>query len=339
MKNIRKIVACAAILVFAVSTVGCKMIEKTPEAIAKTVVAKVGDKSITRGELDKNYQTVMMIEEAKQKYGEKYYENDEAKELLKQQKSQVLNQMAMEEAVLQEAEKAKAVPKEEDLNKEIQKKIDEFKKSQNIKDDKAYEESLKQNKLTPDEFKTLIKKNIIIEKYHNQIAKSIKVEDKEMQDYYNKLKDKYPAKETEPTKVHLAHILVETEEKAKEVKAKLDKGEDFAKLAKEYGTDGTKENGGDLGTVVVPEGKMDDDFMAGAMKLKDGQISAPVKTQWGYHLIKMIKREDKPAKAFAQVKEQIRKDLTEKKTEDAWNKKLKEIKDNAKIKIYEDKLV
>lgn len=58
VKNIKKLVAAMAITVIAVSAAGCNMIEKTPEAIAKTTVAKVGDKKITRGELDK-YPTIV----------------------------------------------------------------------------------------------------------------------------------------------------------------------------------------------------------------------------------------------------------------------------------------
>lgn len=339
MKNIKKLVAAMAISMFAISAVGCKMIEKTPEAIAKTTVAKVGDKKITRGQLDTYFQTVLLEEQMKQQYGENYAENSEAKEILKEQKKQILDQMTMEEALMQEAEKLNIIPKEEELNKEIDQKIADYRKEQTLEDDKKYEEMLQQNGLTKDSFKEVFRKNIIIEKLHDELVKSVKVEDKEVQDYYNKFKDRYPVKAEDPTKLHIAHILVPTEEEAKEIKAKLDKGEDFAKLAKEHGTDGTKDKGGDLGTVPVVNSGFDEDFMDGAMQLKNGEISSPVKTQFGYHIIKMIKREEKPVKPLTEVKDQINNDLLDKKKNDLWSDKLKEIKDKAKINIYEDKLV
>lgn len=339
MKNIKRLVAAIAISVFAVSAVGCKMIEKTPEAIAKTTVAKVGDKKITRGELDNNFQTVLLGKQLEQQYGEKYAENPEAKEMLKEQKKQILDQMTTEEALIQEAEKLKVLPKEEELNKEVDKKIADYRKEQKLEDDKKYEDMLKENGLTKEGLKEIFRKNIIIEKLHDELMKSVKVEDKEVQDYYNKFKDKYPVKSEESTKVHIAHILVPTEDEAKEIKAKIDKGEDFAKLAKEHGTDGTKDKGGDLGTVPVINSGFDEDFMNGAIQLKNGEISAPVKTQFGYHIIKMIKREEKPVKPLTEIKDQIKNDLLEKKKNDLWSDKLKEIKDKAKINIYEDKLV
>ncbi|MCY6371972.1 peptidylprolyl isomerase [Clostridium ganghwense] len=339
MKNIKKLVAAAAICMFSVSAVGCKMIEKTPEAIAKTTVAKVGDKKITRGQLDKNFQVVLLGKQLQEKYGEKYAENAEAKEILKGQKMQILNQMTIEEALMQEAAKLKVIPKEEDLKKEIDKEIADFRKQQKIEDDKAYEEMLKNNGLTKETYREIMKRNIVIEKLHDEVVKSAKVEDKDVQDYYNKFKDKYPVKEDDSTKIHIAHILVPTEEEAKEIKAKLDKGGDFAKLAKEHGTDGTKDKGGDLGTVTVVNSGFDEDFMDGAMQLKDGEISAPVKTQFGYHIIKMIKREEKPVKPLAEIKEKIKNDLSNKKKNDLWSNKVKEVKDNAKIKIYENELV
>lgn len=338
MKNIKKLVAAVSICIFAIGAVGCNMIEKTPEAIAKTVIAKVGDKKITKGDLDKNPQMVALDKQLKTQYGEKYAENEELKEELKEKKLGFLKQMTIEEVILQQAEKLKVVPKEAELNKEIQSKIDEYKKSQNITDDKTFESLLQQSGVTLDQVKASFKTQVLYEKVYAAITKSVTATDKEAQDYYNKFKDKYPVKEDDPTTLHLAHILVATEDEAKSIKAKLDKGEDFATLAKQYGTDGTKENGGDLGTIKTVKSGFDEDFMEGAMLLKDGEISSPVKTQYGYHIIKLIKKVSKPVKTFDKAKTQAKADVVEKKKNDTWTKKFKEMQDN-NIKIYEDKLM
>lgn len=339
LKNIKKLVATIAVLVFGISAVGCNMIEKTPEAIAKTVVAKVGDKKITRGELDSNFQTTQLMEQLKAQYGENYLQNQEAIGYLKDSKVQIVNSMALEEALIQEAKKMNAAPNEEELNKIVTDQIEEYKKSQGITEDKKLEESLKSQGITLPVLKEIIKRNAIIQKLQEAVVKEVKVEDKDVQEYYNKHKDKYPVKAEEPTKLHLAHILVEDEAQAKKIKEELDKGGDFAALAKQYGTDGTKDNGGDLGTVPVINSGFDEQFMDGAMELKQGEISGVVKTRFGYHIIKCIEREDKPVKTFDEVKEEVKLNLQDSKKNDAWNKKVDEAKTNAKIKVYEDKLV
>ena len=87
-------------------------------------------------------------------------------------------------------------------------------------------------------------------------------------------------------KVHCAHILVKTETEAKNIKARLDKGEKFGTIAKNVSLCPSGKNGGDLGT--FGRGKMVKEFEKAAFTLEKGQISEPVKTQFGYHIIKRI---------------------------------------------------
>lgn len=120
----------------------------------------------------------------------------------------------------------------------------------------------------------------------------IKVTEKELKEYYDNYKPK----------IRASHILVKDEKTAKEVKAKLDKGEDFAKLAKEYSQDpGSASNGGDLGW--FGPGKMVKEFEEAAYKLKVGEVSDPVKTDYGYHIIKVTDKEKK--KSFNEMKDEI----------------------------------
>src|ERR1700755_446848 len=103
--------------------------------------------------------------------------------------------------------------------------------------------------------------------------------------------------------VHARHILVETEDEAKAVKAELEKGADFAELAKKKSKDPGAADGGDLGFFtheqMVPE------FSAVAFALEPGKISDPVKSQFGWHIIKVEEKRNRQAPDFAQVKPQI----------------------------------
>jgi len=87
-------------------------------------------------------------------------------------------------------------------------------------------------------------------------------------------------------KVHCAHILVKTETEAKNIKARLEKGEKFGAIAKNFSQCPSAKNGGDLGTFT--RGKMVKEFEKAAFGLEKGQTSDPVKTQFGYHIIKRL---------------------------------------------------
>jgi peptidyl-prolyl cis-trans isomerase C len=103
--------------------------------------------------------------------------------------------------------------------------------------------------------------------------------------------------------VHAAHILVENEEKAAELKAQLDGGADFAALAAEHGTDGTASKGGDLGWFVRAD--MVPEFADAADAMEPGTISGPVQTPFGWHIIKLEERRDRPAPALDQVRDEL----------------------------------
>jgi peptidyl-prolyl cis-trans isomerase C len=110
--------------------------------------------------------------------------------------------------------------------------------------------------------------------------------------------------------VHARHILVETEDEAKVVKAELDKGADFAELAKKRSKDPGAADGGDLGFFTKEQ--MVPEFSAVAFRLQPGQISDPVKTQFGWHIIKVEEKRNRKAPDFNQVKAQIETYVTRK---------------------------
>jgi parvulin-like peptidyl-prolyl isomerase len=89
-----------------------------------------------------------------------------------------------------------------------------------------------------------------------------------------------------PDKVHCTHILVKTETEAKTILERLNKGEKFANIAKEVSLCPSGKNGGDLGT--FGRGKMVKEFETAAFALSKGQTSGPIKTKYGYHIVKRL---------------------------------------------------
>ena len=103
--------------------------------------------------------------------------------------------------------------------------------------------------------------------------------------------------------VRARHILLPTEDEAKAVKAELDKGADFAELAKKKSKDPGAADGGDLG--FFTKDQMVPEFSAVAFALEPGKISDPVKSQFGWHIIKVEEKRDRKAPAFDEVKAQV----------------------------------
>src|SRR3954470_1836869 len=103
--------------------------------------------------------------------------------------------------------------------------------------------------------------------------------------------------------VHARHILVETEDQAKKIESDLKKGADFAELAKKESKDPGASDGGDLG--FFTKDQMVPEFSAAAFALEPGKISDPVKTQFGWHVIKVEEKRTRKAPGFDQVKPQI----------------------------------
>jgi len=136
-----------------------------------------------------------------------------------------------------------------------------------------------------------------------EIARKVTAE-KLQQSYEERLKS-MPAEE----EVHARHILVATEDEAKAIIADLKKGGDFDKLAKEKSTDkASGAEGGDLGWFKKSD--MVKEFADAAFALKKGELSeTPIKTQFGYHVIKLEDRRQAPPPAFEEMQDQLREEL------------------------------
>ncbi|OLQ23242.1 foldase [Listeria seeligeri] len=197
----------------------------------------------------------------------------------------------------------------------------EFKKYKSQYGDQ-FEAVLAQSGLTEETFKSQLKYNMLVQK---ATEANTDTSDKALKEYYK----------TWQPDITVSHILVADEAKAKEVEQKLKDGEKFADLAKEYSTDtATKDNGGKL--APFGPGKMDPAFEKAAYALKNkGDISDPVKTQYGYHIIQM----DEPATktTFDKDKKAVKESyLQSQLTTENMQKTLKKEYKDANVKV-EDK--
>lgn len=208
-------------------------------------------------------------------------------------------------------------------DKEVNKQFDDVKEQYG----ESFDQYLASQGQTEEGLKDSIKLNLLQEK---ALLEDVNVTDDEIKAYIEHSK----------TELNARHILVDDEATAKEVKDKLDKGEDFAKLAKEYSKDtGSAEKGGAVDWFGV-DANLVPEFIDASYKLKKGEISEPVKSQYGYHIIQVTDTraaETDTKLDFDKDKETIRKDLAYKKADQtAFLEKVRKMIEDADVKI-EDK--
>ena len=189
---------------------------------------------------------------------------------------------------------------------EVAKKLEEVKKQYFGNDQKKFEAGLKQQGYTVAALREDINSQLVSEKIYERVTKDVQVTDADLQKYYEENKDQYSVAESRSVR----HILVKTKAEADKLHSQLESGADFAKLAKESSLDpGSKDQGGKLtvarGQTVAPFDKM-------AFSLETNELSAPVKTEFGYHLIQPLAAvKAGSVTPFADVKTQIRSQLVE----------------------------
>ena len=177
-----------------------------------------------------------------------------------------------------------------------------------------------------------VKKEIAIQVWQKREIDKIKISNKAMKDYYNKNKDEFNEKES----VHARHILVKTEAEAKTIEKELKglKGvalkTKFIELAKTKSTGPSGVKGGDLG--YFSPGQMVPAFSKKTFSMKVETVSAPVKTQFGYHIIYLEDKKAKKTRSFKDVKSVIERRLKLEKAKTAMIAKMKQLRKNATIK-------
>jgi peptidyl-prolyl cis-trans isomerase C len=153
-----------------------------------------------------------------------------------------------------------------------------------------------------DEYKyqmELMKREILTQLAMKKILAEAKVSEEEAQKYYEANKDAFKEQE----QVKAKHILVDTEEKALEIKKEIEAGKSFEDAAKEYSSCPSNAQGGDLGS--FSRGQMVPEFEDAAFSQEIGVVGNAVKTQFGYHLIKVESRTEQEPKGYEEVKEMI----------------------------------
>jgi foldase protein PrsA len=279
------------VITIVTALVGLAIIAGILLSTKNSVVAKVGDASILENELQQT--------------------------LLDQYGAEALDVLITNKLIELEADKQKITVSDEEVEEELATLAESY------GGETALEEAVVANGSTMDDVRDDIINYIKTEKL---IEPRIEITDEELQTYFDENKDTFATAE----QVQASHILVADEATANEVKSKLDAGEDFSTLAKEYSTDTTTaESGGDLG--YFSSGDMVAEFEEVAFALGVNEISAPVKTEYGYHIIKVVDHQEAKEANFEDSKEEITDTLMNDKMSTEYTVWLEELKEEYEI--------
>ena len=179
----------------------------------------------------------------------------------------------------------------------------------------------------------MAKKKIVIAKLvEKEVDRRITLNAEEVSQYYDFHKDEFMT----PELFRASHILLKTEEEARAVKTALDQGADFEETARQKSIDTTAGRGGDLG--YFQKGQFVPEFEEAVLGMKKGELGGPVKTQFGYHVIRLDDRIEPRLRDFQSVKKMVEERLTNERRSKTFKELVAKLKGNTKIEFDEQAL-
>lgn len=310
MKFLNKKSLTALALTLVIGLTGCG---KAPEGVVATVNGEnIPEEKFVMQYAAQRNQYILMAGTKDILKEMSHEENKTIDETIKEYTLKNLEQM---EIIKQDAAKSKIKVDEAAIDKQIE----EVKTK--LGGEEAFAQQLSKIGSSPEFYKSYLEDINLMDNYYKSKVKELEPSEEDVKKYYEEHKNEFFTAKA-------SHILVEDEKTAKDIKKELDKGANFEKLAKEKSTEpAAKESGGNLGEFT--NDAMDKDFSAAIANMKAGEISEPVKTQYGYHIIKL---DEKKERAFDEVKDSLKEELIK----NNFTEYIEKLQKDAKIKEYID---
>ena len=341
MRSLALTMVLAIALVFSVT--GCSKKSKdgskgdsasvAEAAISGKVVAKVGGKSITMQDIQR--QEALLMQQL-QGYADSAQIAGMKTTIQKQAFNNALNRILLEGALAKAGAKAD--------KKTLDERMDYYRK--NFVSDEAYNADLVKRGMTADQFRREIEIGILAEELFNKRTASIKpVSEEDARAFYDNNEERF----VQPERVKASHILLtvnkddtdairaQKKAEAQRILGELKKGADFAEMARKFSDCPSKQQGGDLG--YFERGRMDPTFEKAAYGLKTGQMSGIVETQFGYHIIKATDHTPASTAPFDQAKQNIMQYLTEQQKQQALTAYFDSLRGASNVQILDSSFV
>jgi parvulin-like peptidyl-prolyl isomerase len=293
---------------------------------AKTVdriLVQVNDDIITQSEFKREMDTRRQELAAK-------YKGEQLEKMLQQAEKSVLDELINNKLLYQKGMELSL--DNNDIENRVSSIVQQVIKQYNFKDNDEFEAELEKRGSTLKEFRENYRKMIIVDDVKNGFVSSrITLLTPEIEKYY---KD-HIADFTSPEEVTLSELIIEgTEDHANDLYRRLQQGEAFATLVSQYSKGATASKGGGIGTYLIS--KLNSETIVAITNLKDGDISKPQKSKEGYIIYHIDSRKLPIVRAFAEVREQIKSDLWNKKFEPELERFISQLKEDAYIQIFSE---
>jgi len=305
-----------AVIVLALATAGTVYITRAMEH-ATAVAAVVNGEAIYQRDVDAEVELVAL------QYG-LTFEGREGQNQRRELAKAVLDQLIDRKVLMQEARRLGQAATDSEVDRRLTAIREQF------GSEEAFQEALAARNLSLLNLRERIRVDQTVNRILEMLAEREQVREEEIQDYFSKHRGELGL----PEQVHVRHILVRTEAEAKVVQGKLQRGGDFAALARQHSMDlDTREKGGDLG--FIAPGQYEEAFTKVAFTLQPGQVGGPVKTSQGYHLIQVLERRPAKSAVYEEVRERIQQTLRQQKAEERFDQWFREVRGKAKITRFD----
>jgi parvulin-like peptidyl-prolyl isomerase len=312
-----------AVLLVALA-VGVPLLAACSKDVPQGAIAAVGDGVVTQEQFDE------IVAQAKAQYAAQG-ENapafpEEGTPQYNQLVASIVNYLVQNEIVAQKAAEMGLKVTAQELDERM-KQIE-----QQVGGKKKLDELLEQQKVTAEQLRGQLEAQMLLEKVRARVYEDVKVDDAAAKAYFDDPKNEAQFKQEETREMR--HVLVKTKARAAEAIAQLKQDPTSDKLwrevAREFSTDpGSKNKGGELG--AWPKGRMVPEFDAAAFKLKVNELSSPVKSPFGWHVIQVTKVSKPKAQTFEEAKETIKQQLAFQEQAKAWEQWIKQATEEAEI--------
>jgi parvulin-like peptidyl-prolyl isomerase len=310
-----RLIALLAVLALGVAAAGCGGDDDDSASgdVPADAIAVVGDREIPKTEYDR------LLMQAQATYEARKQDFPEAGTPEFAQLRNALVRSLVEQAQFEIAAEELDVTV---TDEELQKRLDELKQQFFNGDEKKYQDELDKQGLTEEQVLKDLRARMLSEKIFEKVTSEVKVTDEDIQAYYDENKAQFE----QPSSREVRHILVKTKAKADEIHSQLENGADFAQLAKQFSTDTTSKNEG--GKFTAQKGATVAPFDKVAFDLDTGELSQPVKTQFGWHIIEAV-GDVKAAttQPLSEVEQSISSTLLEQKKNERINDWIAELQD------------
>ncbi|MBK3332773.1 hypothetical protein GWK41_06795 [Persephonella atlantica] len=297
---------------------------KIDPQLKKKVVAEVGNKKITEMDVQRYMKVLLPMN---------FYHRSLTEKKKKELRKKALNYLINRELLYYEAKKKGIKVPETQIDRLMKELEKRYKSKENL------EKMLRETGISLKQFREELKKRLMIDQLLNKYV-NVKLTDKELKEYYEK--NKYKFKEPESLKIRYIYIKVDpskpkgrqiAKERAEKAYKEIISGKDFGDVAYRYSDDLSRIKGGEIG--FVHKGRFEKKVEEEIYKLKVGQISKIIETELGFHIIKVEGKRPSRIVPFKQIKDKLRRELTEKIRKEKYEALLNDAKKDLKVVVYD----